>query len=361
MADASLVPPYTRRMAKTGDRSRRVLAVIWLLVGAAMVGVPVWLGWTRWQPILVGHPLVLALAIACGLMGFVALAWAVASLVLGDRSDDDTTGPHAERRRAARANRRVALAVPALFGCVLLVLALMWSRPLPATEVAVAAMHSGDDIRVSDRLTWYEMASTARNKAGEVVRPTTGLVFVPGSRVDPRAYAHVLRPLAKAGYLVTVLKEPFGSSIVDPNHPRRVIAAHPEITRWVLAGHSLGGVTAAAFADDHPVVDGAPVAGLVLWASYPAGAIKRTDLVVTSISADRDGLTTPAEIEQAKKSLPPRTTHVVVPGAAHSTFGDYGLQPDDGTATADRAAAQAEITKATRAVLAAVTPKPKKK
>ena len=54
-------------------------------------------------------------------------------------------------------------------------------------------------------------------------------------------------------------------------------------------------------------------------------------------------------------------TYVVVPGAVHSFFGDYGPQADDGTPTADRDAAQAEITKATRAVLAAVTPKPKKK
>src|SRR5688500_8987642 len=101
-------------MAKTGDRSRQALALIWLAVGAAMVWVPVWLGWTRWQPILVGHPLVLALSIACGLMGFVALAWALASLLLGDRSDDDLTGRSAERARARRATRRVALAVPAL-------------------------------------------------------------------------------------------------------------------------------------------------------------------------------------------------------------------------------------------------------
>ena len=348
-------------MAKTGDRSRRVLAVIWLLVGAAMVGVPIWLGWTRWQPILVGHPLVLGLSILCGLVGFVALAWAVASLVLGDRSEDDTTGPSAERARAARANRRIALAVPTLFLCVLLVVTLVWSRPLPATEVAVAAMRSGNNVRVSDRLTWYEMASTKRNRADEVIRPTTGLVFVPGGRVDPRAYARILRPLAEAGYLVTVLKEPFGISILDADHPERVIDAHPEIARWVLAGHSLGGVTAAAFADDHPVVGGAPVAGLVLWASYPAGAMTRTDLRVTSISADLDGLTTPADVEEAKDQLPPDTTYVVVPGAVHSFFGDYGPQADDGTPTADRDAAQAEITKATRAVLAAVTPKPKKK
>ncbi|GAA1835265.1 alpha/beta hydrolase [Microlunatus capsulatus] len=348
-------------MANPGDHSRRVLASVWLLVGAAMVAVPVWLGWTRWQPILMGHPLMLVLSIGCGLLGFVALAWALASLVLGDRSDGDDGPTRTPRQHARRANRRIALAVPALFLCTLLVVSLAWSRPFAAAPVAVAAMRSEGDVRVSDRLTWFEMASTARDDDDQVVRPTTGLVFVPGARVDPRAYAHVLRPLAQAGYLVTVLKEPFGISFVDAGHPERVMRAHPEIAQWVVAGHSLGGVTAASFADDHPRVGGAAVAGLVLWASYPAGRLERADLAVTSVSAERDGLSTPAKVDASKSKLPPDTTYVVVPGAVHSWFGDYGEQPGDGTPTGDRDEAQAEMTRATRAVLAAVTPRPAKK
>ncbi|GAA1427264.1 hypothetical protein GCM10009616_03940 [Microlunatus lacustris] len=346
-------------MAKTGVPSRRVLALTWLGVGAAMVAVPVWLAWTRWQPILVGHPLMLVLGIGCGLLGFVALAWAVASLVLGDRADDEAQ-PLTERQRTVRANRRIALAVPALLLCVLLAGSLAWSRPHPASPVAVAAMRSADGVRVSDRLTWFELASTARVE-DEVVRPTTGVVLVPGARVDPRAYAHVLRPLAQAGYLVTVLKEPFGLSVVDPGHAARVMAAHPEIAQWVVAGHSLGGVTAASFADERVVVGEARVAGLVLWASYPAARLERADLVVTSVSAELDGLSTPAKVDAAKSKLPPDTSHVVVPGAVHSWFGDYGEQSGDGTPTGDRAEAQAQITQATQAVLAAVTPQPAKK
>jgi hypothetical protein len=344
-------------MARTGEHSRRVLAVLWLLVGAALVAVPVWLGWTRWQPILTGHPLMLGLTIGCGLVGFVALAWAVASLVLGDRAEDEDR-PRTERQRARRAGRRIALAVPALFVCVLLVGALAWSRPLPAAPAAVAAMRSEGDVRVSDRLTWFEMASTARDDDGQVARPTTGLVFVPGARVDPRAYAAVLRPLARAGYLVTVLKEPFGVSFIDAGHPGRVMAAHPEIAQWVVAGHSLGGVTAASFADEQPRAGQARVAGLVLWASYPARRLQRSDLVVASVSGERDGLSTTAKIDASKAKLPPGTSYVVVPGAVHSWFGDYGDQPGDGTPTGDRGEAQAQIAQATRGVLAAVTPRP---
>jgi pimeloyl-ACP methyl ester carboxylesterase len=349
-------------MAKTGVGSRTVLALVWLAVGAAMVLVPVWLGWTRWQAVLTGHPLMLALGIALLLFGFVALAWSIATLILGDRSDrEDAPRPRTERERRRRASRRIALAVPALFLCVLAVGALAWSRPLPATPTALAAMRSGGDVRVTDRLTWYEMIPAAKNREGEVVKPRTGLVFVPGARVDPRAYAHVLRPLAEAGYFVAVLKEPFGVALTDAGHAERVMEVHAEIGQWAVAGHSLGGVAAAAFAQSHPQVKGAPVSGLVLYAAYPAGTVDRAGLEVTSISGELDGLTTPDDIANSKAHLPADTRYVVVPGAVHSFFGDYGDQPGDGTPTADRAAAQADIAQATQALLASVTPRPKKR
>jgi pimeloyl-ACP methyl ester carboxylesterase len=249
--------------------------------------------------------------------------------------------------------------VPALFLCVLAVGLLAWARPLPATPTAVAAMRSSDDIRVSDRITWYEMSSVAPDADGQVVKPTVGLVFVPGARVDARAYARVLRPLAAAGYLVTVLKEPFGVAFLDQNHAGTVIRAHPDVTTWVVAGHSLGGVVAASYADSHAVVGSAKVAGLVLYASYPASRLQRTDLAVTSISGERDGLSTPAKVTASKDDVPAASRFVVVPGAVHSYFGDYGVQPGDGTPTSDRVGAQTQITKATAEVLAAVTPKPK--
>lgn len=349
-------------MATTGAHSRVVLAVVWLLVGAAMVAVPVWLGWTRWQPILTGHPAMLVLSIACGLLGFVALAWAVATLIVGDRIEQsESAHTRTERQRIRRANRRVVLAVPALFLCVLVVGLLAWARPFAATPTAVAAMRSADDIRVSDRITWYEMTSVAKNADEQVVKPTVGLVFVPGARVDPRAYARVLRPLAADGYFVAVLKEPFGIAFIDQNHVGTVIKLHPEISTWVVAGHSLGGVVAASYADSHAVVGNARVAGLVLYASYPASRLTRSDLVVTSISGSLDGLSTPAKVTASKVDLPAASTFVVVPGAVHSYFGDYGPQPGDGTPATDRVKAQTQITKATVDVLAAVKPKPKPK
>lgn len=351
-------------MATTGVRSRVALAVCWLVVGVAMIAVPLWLGWTRWQAVLTGHPLMLALTILCLLLGFVALAWAAATLVLGDRADD----PERDRQltplqRSRRADRRVALGIPPLLLCVLLVAVLAWARPLSASSAGVATMRSGNDVQVSDRLTWFEMVSVAPDENGDVRVPTVGLVFVPGARVDPRAYAPLLAPLARAGYLVTVLKEPFGVALVDADHARTVMELHPEIKTWAVGGHSLGGVVAASFADENATVGDAAVAGLVLYASYPSSRLERAELRVVSISGDQDGLTTPDDVAGSKKNLPPDTRYVVVRGAVHSFFGDYGEQQGDGTPTVDRSTAQAQITKATTDLLVAVTPKakPKKK
>jgi pimeloyl-ACP methyl ester carboxylesterase len=345
-------------MVEPGSRSRTLLALIWLLLGLAMIAVPLWLGWTRWQAILNGHPAMLAAGIICGLVGFVAVAWSIATLTLGARQDregelKDPARTEAQIRR--RATWRLVLAIPALIVCGILVGLLAWTRPFVAAPVAAAAMRSEKNVVITDKVRWYEM-KPVRPKDGKFVEPTTALVFVPGGRVDPRAYAALLRPLAQAGYLVAVLKAPFGIALADPNAADEVLRVHPGIKHWAVGGHSLGGTAAASFADGHQQVD-----ALVLCASYPAAKLDRTDLKVVSISGSADGLATTADIDKSKADLPPSALYVVIPGAVHSDFGDYGDQPGDGERTIDHRDAQDAIQKAATDLLASLTPPPAKK
>jgi hypothetical protein len=324
-----------------------------------MLGVAIWLIWTRSDTLLNGHPALLATAIVVGFLGVVALIWAIGSLTVGARYDayaeDEYDEPRlrtaAQLRR--RAQIRIALGVPALVICLGVTIALAWARPFPAAPVAVAAMRSEADVQVSDRLTWYEMKKVARNSKGEAIEPTVGLVFVPGARVDPRAYANILRPVAQAGYLVAVVKPPYNLALPNSTQPDAVIENHPEIRYWAVGGHSLGGVAASSYADDHPMT------GLLLYASYPASELARNDLLTTSISGSADELATPGDIAEAKPRLPEATRYVVVEGGVHAFFGDYGEQPGDGTPTISRQDAQSQIQKATIALLASLTPKPK--
>jgi Alpha/beta hydrolase family len=344
-------------MRQPGALSRTVLALLWLLLGLAMTAVPIWLGWTRWRAILNGHPVMLFAGIACGLLGFIAVAWSIATLAIGGRLDREGDPDHPARRTSQqvlrRARRRIILAVPFLVMSFLLVVVLAYARPFVATPAAAAALRSENDVRLSDRLGWYELIPAHQDSAGEDITPTTGFVFVPGARIDSRAYAPVLRPLAEAGYLVAVLKEPFGFAVLDRDHGKKVLDLHPEISHWVVGGHSLGGTVAASLADQYETVE-----GLVLFASYPADPIIRNDLKVISISGSADGFTTPQDIEASKAELPPGTDFVVINGAVHSSFGDYGEQPGDGTPTIDPSAAQTEISQATLALMAAVAPPP---
>ena len=333
-----------------------MLALAWLVLGVAMVAVPVWLGWTRGLTILTGHPATVILGAVTGVLGIVAVGWSLASLILGDRQDREGDPERPARRTPAQVGRRakvrVALAVPLLVLGLLSVVLLSYSRPAAAEPLVLAAMHSGSDIKVIDRFTWYELVPTRGGKSGARIRPTTGLIFLPGARVDPRAYAPELRRVADAGYLVVVLKEPFGFSIFDPTHAQSVLEEHPEIAHWGIGGHSLGGTVAASFAAEHH-----QIAALLLLASYPSKGIERSDLAVTSISGGQDGLATPQKIEDSKAKLPMPTRFIAIAGASHASFADYGPQAGDGTPTADREAVQAQVAKATVQLLAPLSPK----
>ena len=88
---------------------------------------------------------------------------------------------------------------------------------------------------------------------------------------------------------------PFGLAALAPDAADAVIAAHPEIDRWVIGGHSLGGAMAAQYASGHDDV----IDGLVLWAAYPAEDtdLSAADLAARAIYASADGLATTDEID----------------------------------------------------------------
>lgn len=308
--------------------------VTWLalraVVGVALVAAPAWVVLSTGDAVAHQH---VALALLLGASALAGIVLLVATAV-------------AWRSRATRpASRRPVLhAVGAGTGLALLVVlagAAAWLRPFPATQAALDALASDDAVEVQETSGWYAFVPQG-------TEPTTGLVYSPGARVDVRATAAVLRPLAEEGYLVVALKEPLGIALTSPNQAGSAIGAF-DVDHWVVGGHSLGGVVAASFADRNDVVD-----GLLLHASYPLGDMSDADLLVTSVSGSEDGLTTPADVDASRANLPADATFVVVPGAVHAFFADYGPQPGDGTPTVSRVEAQAQIVDASLAALAAV-------
>ena len=235
--------------------------------------------------------------------------------------------------------RRVAGVVLLVLGLVWLA-ATAWLRPFVAVEPALGAMQSGGGVRVDESATRISLTPTSPTS-------TTGVFFEPGAKVDARAYAAVLRPLAEAGHPVYIAKAPLGIAVLGTGAFGAVRADHPEVTRWVVGGHSLGGVVATTVADDADSDSRAPVVGLLLYASYPASDVSASLAArVESISGSRDGLATPAKIRAARPDLPADTGYTVVDGAVHAFFGDYGPQPGDGTPTISHGRARSEISRA---------------
>jgi predicted esterase len=212
------------------------------------------------------------------------------------------------------------------------------ARPMPE---ALAALQSDDAVQVKMG-PWLVFMPLAED-------PTVGLVLYPGGRVDPRAYAPAAHALAQKGYLVVIVPMPLNLAVFAPDRAASVLAAYPQIDRWAVGGHSLGGAMAARFAYQHP--DAAQ--GLVLWAAYPASTddLSGRTLAVTSIYGTHDGLATGDKIAASRPLLPGNTHWVAIEGGNHAQFGWYGPQSGDGIATISRQEQQRQIVEATLEML----------
>jgi len=168
-----------------------------------------------------------------------------------------------------------------------------------------------------------------------------GILYFPGARVDPYSYLYPLADIAAAGTTVVVVDPLFNMALLDTRGVEELTMDFPDITGWVLAGHSLGGVKACMEAS-HPAVT-----HLVLFAGYCANDISALDIQVLQVIGDRDGLLDDTLRLDAESLLPPgRHSTVTLVGVNHADFGTYGPQPGDGESTTSDRAMRTMITEA---------------
>jgi dienelactone hydrolase len=176
---------------------------------------------------------------------------------------------------------------------------------------------------------------------------STALVFYGGAMCDAQSYAPMAHEIAQAGFMMVLVKMPGDISMKAPERAEVVINAFPEITTWVMGGHSMGGISACQFAKEH--LD--TITAVVLWASWPSSQnrIDQTDLKALSISATNDGIYPPKIIKQSRAMLPADTVYVIIEGGNHQQFGWFtgDFKPFDGTATISRDNQMAQIVAAT--------------
>ncbi|REJ04325.1 alpha/beta hydrolase [Microbacterium bovistercoris] len=170
-----------------------------------------------------------------------------------------------------------------------------------------------------------------------------GLVFIPGAKVQPEAYIAKLQDLAAEDGITVVITRPWlNLAFFDLRGMDAFTSAAPDISTWMVGGHSLGGVRSCQLAEDADA--------LVLFASYCANDLAESGLPVLSLSGSEDGLSTPQKIADARHLLPEDAELVEIEGASHASFGDYGPQAGDGTPTISDEDMRAQLTEHVGAV-----------
>ncbi|MEO8395090.1 MAG: alpha/beta hydrolase [Chloroflexota bacterium] len=238
-----------------------------------------------------------------------------------------------------RFNRKWLLVIP-----VILVIAVagfvVWAEtaaaPMPE---ALAALQSDANVTVkTDGL--LEFIPTDESSA-------VGLIFYPGAKVDPRAYAPMAHALAQQGFRVEIPSMTLNLAIFSINAADPIIAAHPEIKHWAIGGHSLGGSMAARYVQASPQ----KVEGLLFLASYPDIDLSSLPLKVTVIYGSLDGLATVEKVESTRPLLPSATQWVKIEGGDHAQMGWYGAQAGDNAASISREDQQKQVIDASAALL----------
>lgn len=189
-----------------------------------------------------------------------------------------------------------------------------------ADETAAAALISSQTVAVEQR---EGMTVFLPNEA------EAGFLFYPGGKVEAQAYAPLMKALAEQNILCILLEMPFQLAVLDMDAAAGVPEQFPQIQRWYIGGHSLGGSMAASYGAGNS----ASLEGIVLLAAYSTEDLKETGLNVLSLYGSEDGVLNMEKYQQYRGNLPEDCLEILIEGGNHAGFGSYGHQEGDGEAT----------------------------
>ena len=239
-----------------------------------------------------------------------------------------------EQSAGKRRGRRLVLSVLA---AVLLLCAVIVGMCLFNSRPAVQSLDAYRTAFPEAVITLGQDGGAELLPRSEAAKPV-GLILYVGAQITPDAYIPLLAPLAEAGYPCYLPKLRCNMASLEPDAAGEIMAAHPETERWVLLGHSMGGLTASGYAADHAD----QVAGLVFLAAYTNRELQSGALPMLSLYGDEDGVLNTELYEKRREWNSPDFEEHVIPGGNHAQFGDYGEQPRDSAAKITAEAQRAE-------------------
>lgn len=193
-----------------------------------------------------------------------------------------------------------------------------------ADNTAHEVMDKSSNIETTGNLTAFRAdATTSKN---------VGLIFYPGGKVEAIAYAPFLKALSDKGVTCVLVKMPFNLAVFNINAADSVIKKFPEVTKWYLGGHSLGGAMASSYVNKNSSM----LQGLILLGAYP---INDSTIPTIAIYGSEDIMLDKSKLTTVKNKLE-------LVGGNHAHIGNYGEQKDDGTATMPREEQQSKTVEA---------------
>ena len=149
-----------------------------------------------------------------------------------------------------------------------------------------------------------------------------GIIFYPGGKVEAIAYAPLLYKLSEKGFTCVLIKMPMNLAVFNINGADKVYDKFPEIKKWYLMGHSLGGAMASSYCDKNSE----KLDGLILLGAYP---LNDADIETLTIYGTED-------LGQDMNELQEKYDAVLIEGGNHAYYGNYGEQKGDGIAKITR-------------------------
>ena len=149
----------------------------------------------------------------------------------------------------------------------------------------------------------------------------TALIFYPGGKVQYEAYLPLLIKLQEKLNMTCVMVEmPFNIAVFNSNAGNKILKQFPEITKWNIVGHSVGGAAASMYAVSNPdIIQTLTLLGSYNYAGFPE---EKTLTIYGSFNPQE-------EINYTQNIY-------VIEGGNHAKYGNYGRQRGDVDGTISR-------------------------
>lgn len=215
-------------------------------------------------------------------------------------------------------HKKIIITIACILSVIIIGCGVYVSDYYPANEQALEALVSDEEVTVSEL--------DDGSYLFEPDEAIAGLIFYPGGKVEHTAYAPLMREYAKQGIQCVLIKMPFRLAVLDINAADGMKEQYPEIEKWYIGGHSLGGSMAASYAAGHVE----EFEGLFLLASYSTEDLSDSKMKIISIYGSKDEVLNMEKYQENRDNLPTDTKEEMIVGGCHAYFGSYGEQDGDG-------------------------------